>query len=93
MCLIAVIIANLYNGLNTHAWNWWIFGSILVGPVLILCYTAVYASISPGWIWTTVYGLNQYLWPAAYFWFGMCECLQPGAGRSGVRCGATLSTD
>lgn len=74
MCIIAVINANVYNGLNTHAWNWWVLASVLVGPILILCYTAVYASISPGWIWTTVYGLNYFLWGSAYFWFGMLFC-------------------
>jgi phospholipid-translocating ATPase len=74
MCIIAVIIANVYNGMNTKAWNWWVLGSVLVGPVLILCYTAVYASISPGWIWTTMYGLNFFLWGSAYFWFGMLFC-------------------
>lgn len=74
MCIIAVINANFYNGLNTKAWNWWVLGSVLVGPVLILCYTAVYAAISPGWIWTTFYGLNHFLWGSAYFWFGMLFC-------------------
>lgn len=74
MCIIAVINANVYNGMNTHAWNWWVLGSVLVGPILILCYTAVYAAIKPGWIWTTFYGLNYFLWSSAYFWFGMLFC-------------------
>lgn len=71
MAIIAVITANFYNGFNTYSWNWWVLAGVLLGPVLILCYTAVYASISPGWIWTSVYGLNKFLWPSAYFWFGM----------------------
>lgn len=74
MAIAAVIITNFYQGFNTFAWNWWVFGSVLVGPVLILCYVAVYASISPGWIWTDVYGLNSFLWPSAYFWFGLVFC-------------------
>ena len=75
MAVIAVITANLYNGFNTFSWNWFVLGGVLVGPVLILCYTAVYAAIKPGWIWTVVYGNNTFLWPSAYWWLGMCECL------------------
>ena len=74
MAVAAVIITNFYQGFNTFAWNWWVFGSVLVGPVLILCYVAVYAAISPGWIWTDFYGLNQFLWPSAYWWFGLIFC-------------------
>ena len=72
--MAAVIITNAYQGFNTFSWNWWVLGSVLVGPVLILCYVAVYAAISPGWIWTDVYGLNTFLWPSAYFWFGLVFC-------------------
>ena len=75
MAIAAVIITNLYQGFNTFAWNWWVLGSVLVGPVLILCYTAVYAAIRPGWIWTLFYGLNSFLWPAAYWWFGLLICI------------------
>lgn len=51
MVVAAVIAANVYNGFNVHAWNFWVLGSVLVGIILILCYTAVYAAIKPGWIW------------------------------------------
>lgn len=70
MAMSAVWAANLYNGMNTSAWNWWVLGSVLFGMVLIVLYTLIYSAISPGWIWTLVYGNNHYLWRACYFWFG-----------------------
>ncbi|KAM0756281.1 phospholipid-translocating P-type ATPase [Meredithblackwellia eburnea MCA 4105] len=70
MAIAAVLACNMYNGLNTRSWTWWVLGSVLAGPVLILCYTAVYAAFPPSLIWTTVYGYNHFLWPSAYFWFG-----------------------
>lgn len=70
MCISAVWAANLYNGLNTHAWNWWVLFAVAFGSVLIVLYTLIYSAISPGWIWTYVYGNNHYLWRSAIFWFG-----------------------
>ena len=70
MAISAVITANLYNGFNTRAWNWWVLGGVLIGPVLILLYTAVYAAFGPTFISTYVYGFNHFLWPSAYFWLG-----------------------
>lgn len=54
MAIGAVIAANLYNGLNTRAWNWWVFGSVIIGPVLIVLYTAVYSAFPPSLIWSYV---------------------------------------
>ena len=70
MIIAVVLAANFYNGLNMSSWNWWVFGSVILGPVLILCYTAVYSAIAPGWFVTPVYGLNQLLWNSAAFWLG-----------------------
>ncbi|GAA5851367.1 hypothetical protein JCM9279_001119 [Rhodotorula babjevae] len=71
MAVAAVLAANFYNGLNTYAWNWWVLGGVLVGPVLILLYTAIYAAFPPSLIWTYVWGNNTYLWPSAYWWLGL----------------------
>ncbi|SCZ97715.1 BZ3500_MvSof-1268-A1-R1_Chr4-3g07400 [Microbotryum saponariae] len=71
MAISAVIAANLYNGLNTKAWTWWVAFSVFLGPVLILLYTAVYSAFSPSFIWTYVYGNNQFLWPSVYYWLGL----------------------
>jgi phospholipid-translocating ATPase len=73
MAVAAVIITNFYQGFNTLAWNWFVLAGVLLGPVLIVCYIAIYAAISPGWIWTKLYGFNQYWWPSAYFWLGLCK--------------------
>lgn len=71
MALAAVFAANFYNGLNTHSWNWWVLAGVLIGPVLITLYTAVYSAFTPGFIWTYVLGNNSFLWPSVYFWLGM----------------------
>lgn len=81
MAVAAVLAANFYNGLNTYAWNWWVLGGVLIGPVLILCYSAVYAAFKPSLIWTYVWGNNDFLWPSAYWWLGLLFtiilCLAP----------------
>jgi hypothetical protein len=68
MAVGAVLAANFYNGLNTLAWNWWVLGGVLIGPVLIILYTAVYSAFPPTLIWTYVWGNNDLLWPSAYWW-------------------------
>ncbi|GAA6016553.1 hypothetical protein JCM10207_002838 [Rhodosporidiobolus poonsookiae] len=68
MAVAAVLAANFYNGLNTFSWNWWVLAGVLIGPVLIVLYTAVYSAFPPSLIWTYVWGNNHYLWPSAYWW-------------------------
>ncbi|KAG6864192.1 hypothetical protein C0991_011668 [Blastosporella zonata] len=81
MVISTTIVANLFNGLNTTAWTGWVFFAVLIGIVLILLYTVVYAAISPGWFVTTMWGYNHYLWPSAYFWLCLpltvCLALAP----------------
>ncbi|GAA5978440.1 hypothetical protein JCM10908_004356 [Rhodotorula pacifica] len=81
MAVAAVFAANFYNGLNTFSWNWWVLAGVLIGPVLIILYTAVYAAFKPSTIWTYVWGNNHYLWPSAYWWLGLLFtiilCLAP----------------
>ncbi|EGG00267.1 putative aminophspholipid translocase [Melampsora larici-populina 98AG31] len=81
--IVAVIIAcNAFHALNQFAWNTFMTVFVLVGPVLIVLYTAVYSAFKPSFIWTTVYGNNYYLWAAPYWWFGILFtvvlCLLPG---------------
>ncbi|WAQ89996.1 hypothetical protein PtA15_11A688 [Puccinia triticina] len=66
-----ILVANLFHGLDQSIWNWWLLASVLLGPVLILLYTAVYSAIKPDWIWSVAYGNNHFLWPAAYWWLGL----------------------
>ncbi|KAF8237704.1 phospholipid-translocating P-type ATPase [Tricholoma matsutake] len=81
MVLSAVIVANLFNGLNTNVWTWWVFFAVSIGIILLLLFTAVYNAISPGWFVTTVWGNNHFLWPSAYFWLCLpltiCLALAP----------------
>jgi phospholipid-translocating ATPase len=81
MVLSAVLTADLFVGLNTHVWTWWVFFAVALGIVLVALWTAIYSAISPGWIVTPIYGNNARLWPSAYFWFALlltvCLCLAP----------------
>lgn len=70
MAIAAIFACNLYNGLNTRSWTWWVFGSVLIGPFICVIYTAVYAALPPSLLWTDMYGYNYFFWPSAYFWFG-----------------------
>lgn len=71
MVISAVMVANAYTGFNIHAWNSWVAFAILFGPVLIWVYTAIYSIIPPSSFATFAYGNTTYLFPAAYFWFGV----------------------
>ncbi|GAA5954486.1 hypothetical protein JCM3765_004472 [Sporobolomyces pararoseus] len=71
MAVSAVLTANLYNGLNTRAWNWWVLAGVLIGMVLVVGYTAVYSAFAPSLIWTYVWGNNSFLWPSVYWWLGL----------------------
>ncbi|KAH9832873.1 phospholipid-translocating P-type ATPase [Rhodofomes roseus] len=71
MAISAVTAANLFNGMNTHAWTGWVFFAVALGLVLVWAYTGIYSAITPGWFATPVYGNDHYLWPSAYFWFGI----------------------
>ncbi|TFK63348.1 phospholipid-translocating P-type ATPase [Pluteus cervinus] len=81
MAFSAVIVSNLFNGLNTSAWTVWIFICIFLGIVLLWVYTAIYNIISPGWIVTPVYGNNHFLFESAFFWLCLpltvCVALAP----------------
>jgi len=71
MVIAAVFTVNFFNGLNTNVWTGWVFFAVILGNVLILCYTGAYSAIAPGWFSTPVYGNNAFLWPSAYFWFSI----------------------
>lgn len=81
MVFSAVIIANLFNGLNTHAWTIWVFFAVSIGIVLLMIYTAIYNVISPGWFHTNIYGNNYFLLHSPYFWLCLpltiCVALAP----------------
>ncbi|EEB95706.1 hypothetical protein MPER_05282, partial [Moniliophthora perniciosa FA553] len=69
MVFAAVMVANLFNGLNTAVWTGWVFFAVFIGIILIWVYTAIYSLISPGWFVTPVYGNDHILFTAANFYF------------------------
>ncbi|KAI0636462.1 phospholipid-translocating P-type ATPase [Trametes polyzona] len=71
IAVAAVMVANLFNGLNTHVWTGWIFFAVALGIVLVWAYTAIYSIISPGWFPTYVFGNDHYLFHSAYYWLGI----------------------
>ncbi|KAG8905995.1 hypothetical protein FRB99_007852 [Tulasnella sp. 403] len=71
MVVATAVVVNLCNGLNTSAWTGWVWFSVFIGIILIWGYTAIYPTIAPGWFSTNVYGNERYLFPSAYFWFGI----------------------
>ncbi|KAK0211297.1 phospholipid-translocating ATPase [Desarmillaria ectypa] len=81
MVFSAVIVANLFNGLNTNVWTGWVFFAVFIGIILVWLYTVVYNAISPGWFVTLVYGNNIYLFRSALFWLSLpitvCVSLAP----------------
>lgn len=45
-----IFAANMYQGLNTRMWNWWVFAGMIIGPICVILWTAVYSAIKPGWM-------------------------------------------
>ncbi|CAG7855112.1 Phospholipid-transporting ATPase DNF1; AltName: Full=Flippase DNF1 [Serendipita indica DSM 11827] len=71
MVLATVMIVNLFNGLNTHAWTGWVFFAVSFGIVLVWGFTAIYSTIRPGWFVTSSYGNYYLLFHSVDFWFGL----------------------
>ncbi|KAG8758981.1 hypothetical protein FRC14_006959 [Serendipita sp. 396] len=71
MVLATVMIVNLFNGLNTAAWTWWVFFAVSFGIVLVWAFTAIYSTIRPGWFVTSSYGNYHLLFRSVDFWFGL----------------------
>lgn len=70
MAIAAVMMANLFSGLNIDSWNGWVHFAIWFGPFLIWIFTAVYSIITPSSFYTGVYGNDIFLFRSYAFWFG-----------------------
>ena len=70
MAIGAVMVANLFSGLNIYSWNWWTVFAIAFGPFLVWVYTAIFSIIPPSEFYTSVYGNDVFLFRSAAFWFG-----------------------
>ncbi|WVQ83909.1 hypothetical protein IAT38_006053 [Cryptococcus sp. DSM 104549] len=68
--IAAVMVANLFSGLNIDAWTGWVWFAVWFGPFLIWVFTAVYSIIPPSSFYTGVYGNDVFLFRSAAFWFG-----------------------
>lgn len=66
----AVMVANLFSGLNIDAWTGWVWFAVWFGPFLVWVFTAVYSVIPPSSFYTGVYGNDVFLFRSAAFWFG-----------------------
>ncbi|KAJ7129762.1 phospholipid-translocating ATPase [Mycena epipterygia] len=71
MALSSIMVANLYTGLMTTAWTFWIFFALAFGLAVSWGFTAIYSLISPGYAVTVLYGNDTYVLTSAYFWFGL----------------------
>nr|GAT54067.1 phospholipid-translocating ATPase [Mycena chlorophos] len=71
MALASIMVANLYTGLMTTAWTFWIFFALAFGICVAWGFTAIYSIIAPGYAVTVVYGNDHYLMRSAYFWLGI----------------------
>jgi phospholipid-translocating ATPase len=63
----AVALGNVLVLLYTVSKAWKYFST----TIAYARYKAIYNSVSPGWFSTPVFGNNHFLWPSAYFWFGI----------------------
>jgi len=66
----AVMVANLFSGLNIDAWTGWVWFAVWFGPVLVWIFTAIYSIIPPSSFYTGVYGNDVFLFRSYAFWFG-----------------------
>ncbi|KAI0034026.1 phospholipid-translocating P-type ATPase [Vararia minispora EC-137] len=67
----AAFAANLFGGLNTQAWTWWVVFAICLGPVLLWLWTIVYNVLPPSQFYNQVYGDNRILFASPVFWFAI----------------------
>lgn len=70
MVLSTVLAANLYAGIESMAWTWWIFGVVWIPTLLLFVFEPIYAAFPPTLIWTHSWGNNYYLYRSAQFWVG-----------------------
>lgn len=64
MAIASVLVANLFVGMNSRAWGWFIFVGVWAGTVVMFCFAPIYASFTS----TYSYGNNHFLYPSIQFW-------------------------
>jgi len=68
MAFSAVMAANAFAAITSSAWTIWLIFTVLFGTVVIWCFTAIYSLVPPSYASTTLFGINDFLFPSAYFW-------------------------
>lgn len=68
MVLATVLAANLYAGIESLSWTWWIFGVVWIPTLLMFVFEPIYAAFPPDTIWTYSWGNNYLLYRSAQFW-------------------------
>lgn len=68
MVMATVLAANLYVGLDTLAWTWWIVFAVSIGSLILFIFAPIYAAFRPSVIWTYSWGNNYYLYRSLQFW-------------------------
>ncbi|KAF8623323.1 hypothetical protein AX15_006401 [Amanita polypyramis BW_CC] len=71
MVFSAVLVANVFAAITSTALTIWLILCILFGIVVLWCFTAIYSIISPAYASTTLYGIDYFVFPSAYFWFSI----------------------
>uniref|UniRef100_V5ESP9 Phospholipid-transporting ATPase n=1 Tax=Kalmanozyma brasiliensis (strain GHG001) TaxID=1365824 RepID=V5ESP9_KALBG len=64
MAIASVLVANLFVGLNTRAWNWFVVVGIWAGTVVMFAFAPIYAAFTS----TYSYGNNSFLYKSIQFW-------------------------
>lgn len=68
MVLATVLAANLYAGIESLSWTWWIFAVVWIPTLLIFIFEPIYAAFPPDVIWTYSWGNNYLLYRSVQFW-------------------------
>lgn len=75
MVTATVLAANLYCGLETRMWSWFIVFAVFIGPVVLLVFEPIYAALQPSLTWTYSWSNNYTLYRAVQFWLGGLFCV------------------
>ncbi|WFD26226.1 P-type phospholipid transporter [Malassezia nana] len=68
MVLATVLAANLYAGIESLSWTWWIAAVVWIPTMLMFVFEPIYAAFPPSLIWTYSWGNNYLLYRSVQFW-------------------------
>jgi len=68
MVFSAVLAADTFAGITSTAWTIWLTVCIYLGVIVLWTFTAIYSIVPPSYASTRLYGINNFIFPSAYFW-------------------------